>query len=430
MTMLDMQGRLHCPGCGEGLVEPMRFCPYCGAPVEDAGATVVLDVPDSDGDHDDTEADMSSALPADEDETTALVPAVVPRPALRPRLRPTGRASRATAGVLAAALVLGAGYGGYRAYANHQQYKAQVAAAFATADGELQSAVDDLQDVKRTADVRKVAKRAAEGSTVLDGFLPDLGEQEAAQARRVRAALAQIGAMSGLDADSLGDWKSTRPELVEALESVVDENSQPVGVNGSDQAVAAVSKVVTRGRAKLANWREQRATAVADRRADLAAFDSYSAGMNSQIATYASMRDDTAAALDAMRADADDEYYHDPVYELFSSAMYDRIDVRDSMNALPVPSGMETRHAEIVSAVSAGIAGMDQLLGALDDNNSCDPYFDDDCYLSGQPLWEDFQSTSDEVTRRYGQAVDAWRASLPAVRAAIENRPLPEKPVV
>lgn len=413
--MLNVESRstTRCGDCGEDLGEDMRFCPHCGHEVD---ATTVGDSENA--------TTIVLAEPVEPDEQPVEAP---PRGR---RLWPRGVAGRGLAIGLATLLVAGGAYAGYTAYLNHREYKAEVAAAFGVADRELSAAVADLQDVKRTAGIRAVAERASAGSSSLDEYLPDLGEQEAVRARTVGAALAQIGSLSTLDADTLGVWKDDRQALVDALDGVVGVDGQQRGVSGSDGAVAAVDKVVRRGRTKLADWRRERAAAVSQRRSDLAAFDAYVSSMNAQIASYASMRDDTAAELDNLRNDASDTYLHEPLYSLFSSAMYDRISVRDAMNGLSVPGGVQSQHATIVGVVSDGIAGMDQLLGALDDNNACDSYWDDSCYLFGQPLWDDFQASSDSVTERYGAAVDSWRASLPGARSAIESRELPKKPVV
>jgi len=426
-SVLDRRLSVTCTGCDADLDTDMRFCPFCGCRVDVAPReTVVL----ADLDDDSVEQPTVAFEEVDEEQRAVEESAEGMTPVSRLGRRLRGRAIKILALALGLIMVAAGGYLGYSAYVDHREYKAQVAAAFGSAEGQLDAAVRDLQDVKRTVGVRAVAERASQGFSSLDQYLPALGEDESARARTVGAALAEIGSLSTLDADTLGTWKAKRPKLVDALDNVGHADGQQVGTVGSDEAIAAVDRVVRRGRSKLADWRDKRAAAVADRRSDLATFDAYAASMNAQIRSYASMRDDTAEEVDTLRNDASNTYLHQPVYDLFSAAMYDRIGVRDAMNGLAVPAGLESQHAAVVSAVGDGIAGMDQLLGALDDNNVCDSDWDDSCYLFGQPLWEDFQDSSDSVTQRYGQAVDAWRASLPATRSAIEGRPLPKRPVV
>ena len=328
--------------------------------------------------------------------------------------------------VVALAVVLSVSAAVYRAYRERQEYKAHVVAAFVTADSRLRYTVARLDAAKRTAEVRAAAQDAAATSDTLGEMLPDLGDEEAARARSVQEALDSVGALVVLNADSLNQWRELRPTMAESLDAVMDESSQVVGVPGSTEAIASVDKIVTRGRAKLAAWKQRSAQARADQRADLAAFDSYVDEMEAQAKTYNSMRDETAAQIDAMRNDSSNTYYFEPTRELFSNAMQDRVAVRDVMNGPYVPAELRAQHDRLVGVLNDGIGGMSQLLGALDDNQACYG----DCFLFDQPLWADFQASSDSVSEHYRAAYNAWVASLDGARAGIEDRPMPQKPVV
>ena len=121
--MLDVDNRstTQCVDCGEELRDGMKFCPHCGGEID---AT--------------TPAGESEEAP-----TVVLGEAVTEEQSVdapeRPA-RPRRRVGKPLAIGLATLLVAGGAYAGYTAYLNHREYKAAVAAAFGSADGELSAA--------------------------------------------------------------------------------------------------------------------------------------------------------------------------------------------------------------------------------------------------------------------------------------------------
>jgi hypothetical protein len=317
-------------------------------------------------------------------------------------------------------LLAGAAGVGVRIYQARAQYKERIAAQLVAADSLSEQAVRGLQSAQTTADVRAAVQPANEVD--LGPILGDLEGDEAQRGARLHDTLTSLGALSVLDAATLSAWPDLREDLVKALSSAPRPDAT-TGIEEAEEAVSAVDTVVRRGERKVAKWERATADAKAQKRADLATHGTYSASMSSLIDRYTDLRDNT---VDQLRA-IPQYYYYDDVFPIFANGLGERMDIVDSMQSLTVPSEMAGSHAAVVSSVTEGVNGVQQLLDALDENRTC--YYDD-CALVEQPSWQEFQTISDSVTVRYGQAVDNWNAALPGAREAIENRELPKPPVV
>ena len=98
------------------------------------------------------------------------------------------------------------------------------------------------------------------------------------------------------------------------------------------------------------------------------------------------------------------------------------------MNGLVAPNGIGSQHSNVASVVGDGMAGMNELIGALDSNLATCGITS--CNLLDEPSWDAFQNTSDQVTRDFDSARDQLNNAINSRRDAIKDRQLPGKPVI
>lgn len=415
----------YCPHCGDALNPDMHFCPRCGNPLPASSSAPVSTLTGL------LEEDRARSEALTEQLPIAAQTDATPAGGGDPPGNDGSSFTRhrrwwVVGGAAAAVVLLAGGVIGYNSYQQRQTHEQTIAAAYSASDSSLRSIVEQLTKAKTTAEVRTIATPAQPAADSFSASLPQMEAAESQRANNQRAALVAIGSLTALNADTLTNWPTMRQSLQAALASVQDERGI-AGVSGGASAMSALDTMVATGVAKLKAWEAKNDAKLKSKQAELAALDRYVTKMRSSITAYEALRNDTSADLDAMR-NAGPTYYYSTAYANFGKARDARMAVRSDMQGLSPPSALGGSHSAILAATSHGIAGMNQLLAALDQNQMCGTdYY---CGLDIETAWSDFQTTSRKVTSEFDRATDSWQENAAATQVRIKSRGLPPKPEV
>ncbi len=419
MTAMIDSPLTDCKDCTNPIAPWDRFCNNCGVKTELGVAT------------DPATAHSAAPLQAGDTDPIGFAPIVAPpMPPVatndaRGRVWYSGRGAKLTA--IAAASAVAAGLIGFAAsaYLENQANQERVDATIAAASQGLTTAAADLGQVSTTEQIRAVAANAAAAVATLAEGTRGLEDDDAARANSVQSALNAVAGLAALNTDTLDQWPTLRGSLKPALDSV-NTGNQTVGVSGSDASLATVDGLVARGNQAISKWKSKNAAVKQKQASDLTVVNSYASQMEALIAQYDGMRGDTGRQLDEMKAA---RYFEtSTARSMFAAAHADRTEVRNQMNGLSAPNGIGSQHSNLASVVGDGMAGMNELIGALDSNLATCVY--GSCNLLDEPSWRDFQDTSDEVTKDFDYARDQLTEAINSRRDAIKDRQLSGKPVI
>ena len=420
MTAMIESPLTDCKDCTNPIAPWDRFCNNCGVKTELGVAT------------DPAAAYSAAPLQAGDTDPIGFAPiAAPPTPPAATNNAAGGRAWYAGRGAkltaIAAASALAAGLLGFAAsaYLENQSNQERVDATIATATQGLTTASADLGQVVTTEQIRAIAANAAAAGTALAEGTAGLEGEDAARAKSVQSALTAVAGLAALNTDTLDQWPTLRGSLKPALDSV-NAGSDTVGVPGSDTSLATVDGLVARGSQAIAKWNSKNTAVKQKQAADLAAVNSYASQMGALITQYDGMRADTGRQLDKIRAVS--FYETSTARTMFAAAHANRAEVRNQMNGLVAPNGIGSQHSNVASVVGDGMAGMNELIGALDSNLATCGITS--CNLLDEPSWDAFQNTSDQVTRDFDSARDQLNNAINSRRDAIKDRQLPGKPVI
>lgn len=413
MTAIIDNPLTDCKECTNPVAPWDRFCNSCGVKTDLGFATDSVAALET-GDTDPIGFAPIAAPPS---------PPVVTNVATRPWY--AGRGAKLTAIALASAIA--AGLVGFAAsnYVENRATQERIDATISAANQGLTQASAELGTVATTEQIRSIATTAGQtGNTLAEGT-GDLEGDNAARANSVQTALTALAGLSALNTDTLDQWPALRDTLKPALDAV-NTGGEALGVPGSDASLATIDALVTRGNQAIAKWNTKNAAIAQKKADDLAALDSYSNNMNTYLNQYSTMRSDTGGQLDKMREAG---YYNSSTARsMFDAARADRQRVRDAINGLATPKGLESPQSYVTDVISDGMAGMSALIGAIDANAATCAVTS--CNLLEHDSWEDFQTTSERVTKESASAEDQVKTAINDRRQAIKDRPMPGKPVV
>ena len=143
--------------------------------------------------------------------------------------------------------------------------------------------------------------------------------------------------------------------------------------------------------------------------------------MESLIDRYTQLRNDTGTYVETMY---DRDLYLYEVIDYFTQAATDRREISNQMAALKPPTDMRGAHQRIVTVIGDGADAINSAVAALED---ADCYYGQ-CYFEFNAQWEQFQTESDRITARYGEAYDAWQAAIAKAEKQAKGADLPERP--
>jgi hypothetical protein len=373
-----------CAECGQQMHETDKFCPECGHKVE------VVEVLDE---------------PAAEE---------LPQPAPPPR---RSRRTLVIAGVASIGLILaGAAWWGLtQNSAAKDQYNASGPV--------LMASLDDMSAVQSTEMVQDVAGGAQSELTTITATLDeDPGAKGADRLTTLRDAFAALAALQAYEETNTGVWTDNRADLVDSLGTLTTYGGemQPAAAEGDD-AVRTLDDLTRRVDKAMARYRKQVKKVKAAAKSQRQDVRSYHAQMESLIDRYTALRNDTGAYVDTMY---DRDLYMYEVIDYFTQAGTDRREVANQMAALRPPSDMRGAHARIVTVIGDGADAINSAVAALED---AECYYGE-CYFEFDAQWEQFQTESDRITARYGQAYDTWQAAIAKAEKRAKGADLPPTP--
>ena len=277
----------------------------------------------------------------------------------------------------------------------------------------------DVQDAQVTADLRTVADAADSASEPVTDVLAGLDPaSDTAQALagldEVFTALAGLG---GIDADTLNVWAEVRADLDTALDELPTQvdGVLPLTNVGAD-AIAAADTLIADAEQTLANWEasvDAAERATQENAAAVLELDTYEDAVLGQLRTYNSLRNDTSDFV-ALVESPDSYVTWSQAYDAMSTGAMARREVRDALNAMAVPDGIQAEHTRLVSMVEDAAAAMDAGYSGLSEADAC---WYDDCYYADTPGWQTFRQESARITGEFAAADTAWQTGMASLRA-------------
>ncbi|HQR80738.1 MAG TPA: hypothetical protein PLT68_11005 [Actinomycetota bacterium] len=375
-----------CSECQQPIHAHDKFCPECGHKVE------IVEVVEE---------------PAEETAVLESAPAAPKRT----------RRILLIAGVAAIGLILaGAAWWGLtQSSAAKDQYNASSPV--------LMSSLDDMSAVQSTEMVQDVAGGAQTELTSINATLD--ADPEARGADRLttlRDAFAALAALTAYEETNTGVWKDNRTGLVDSLDVLTSYGgpTELASAEGED-TVRTLDDLTHRVDQAMRRYRKQVAKAKAQARSHRQDVRGYHAQMESLIDQYTALRNDTGAYVDTMY---DRDLYLYEVIDYFTQAATDRREVANQMAALKPPTALRGVHQRIVTVIGDGADAINSAVAALED---AECYYGT-CYFEFDAQWEQFQTESDRITARYGQAYDAWQAAIAKAEKQAKGADLPERP--
>jgi hypothetical protein len=298
--------------------------------------------------------------------------------------------------------------------------------AVSSATAQTSALLTQVAAATKTTDVRNAASSAARLTTSLEALTPTLsqGSGAATSVLALQHVVQSIEPLSSLSANRLHVWSTARGPIAEALGSLPLQSSamRSLASKGSS-ALDNVDTVVSRAARAMRSWKAQNASAIRAQQAEQAALSEYSGQMEAEIRTYTSLRTDAANFVNRVESGAPVSYAD--AYTFLQQAESGRQAVRDAMNALPVPAGMEQAHAALVAILDQAISAIQSARDGIYQAETC-TY----CYWRDTPGWQTFHSASSAITGEYEQAVAQWQSALVAANRALRTRRLPPEPNV
>ncbi len=375
-----------CSECHQPIHASDKSCPECGHKVE--VVEVVEEVPD---------------------ETEVLEPE--PTPAKK------SRKVLIIGGVAALGLILaGAAWWGLtQNSAAKDQYNASSPVLIAS--------LDDMSAAQSTEMVQEVAGSAQTELTTIDATLDaDPGASGADRLATLRDAFAALAALQAYEETNTEVWTDNRETLVSSLDTLTTYGgpNESATTEGED-AVRTLDDLTRRVDKAMERYRKQVKKAKAEAKSERQDVRGYHVNMESLIDQYTALRNDTGAYVEYMR---NNELYMYEIIDYFTQAATDRREISNRMAALKPPTEMRGVHQRIVTVIGDGADAINSAVAALEDAEC----FDGECYFAFDAQWEQFQTESDRITARYGQAYDAWQAAMAKALKQAKGADLPSEP--
>jgi hypothetical protein len=385
----------YCTSCGAGVEVAARFCGACGHPV-----------------------DTTTALPAAEAVSGASATT-------------HGHGSRRwwlAGGIGLATLLTGAGVAATVVLTQPHPEDAVLVESSA----QTVPVLEQMAAAETTAELRETAEAAETTAAPVVEILPTLNPTDptALALASLEEVLVAVSALEVIDGDSLGEWPAISRDLDAAIDSLPGDDPAVDDVEPAGRdAIEAVDALVADAEQTLADWEASVAVAektTADNAAVVQELDTYEDAVLGQLRTYNSLRNDTSDFVDLVESPQSYVTWEQG-YQAMSSGAEARREVRDALNAIAIPDGIQAEHARLVAMVEDAAAAMDAGYSGLSEADAC--WFGE-CYYNETPGWRQFQQESARITGEFAAAETAWQSTLAGLRAPLSDVTAPEKPVV
>jgi chromosome segregation ATPase len=287
----------------------------------------------------------------------------------------------------------------------------------------LMSNLDDMSAVQSTEMVQDVAGEAQTQLTSIDATLEqDPQAKGADRLNTLRDAFVALAALQAYEEANTDVWTANREPLLDSLGTLSTYGGETqAAVAAGEDAARTLDDLTERVDKAMARYRKQVAKARAAAKSERAEVRAYHERMESLIDQYTALRNDTGAFVERM---ANERMYMYEIVDYFTQGATDRREIANQMAALKGPAEMRAVHSRIATAVGDGADAVDAAVAGLEDADC----FDGECYFSYNAQWEQFESESDRITARYGQAYDAWQAAMDEALRDVRGSELPPKP--
>ena len=287
----------------------------------------------------------------------------------------------------------------------------------------LIASLDDMSGAQSTEMVQEVAGSAQTELTAINATLEaDPGASGADRLATLRDAFVALAALQAYEETNTDVWTDNRDTLVSSLDTLTSYGgpNETATTEGED-AVRTMDDLTRRVDKAMSRYRKQVKKAKAQAKSQRQDVRGYHVNMESLIDQYTALRNDTGAYVDTMY---DRDLYMYEVIDYFTQAATDRREISNQMAALRPPTDMRGVHQRIVTVIGDGADAINSAVAALEDAEC----IYGECYFEFDAQWEQFQTESDRITARYGQAYDAWQAAMAKALKQAKGADLPSEP--
>lgn len=218
-------------------------------------------------------------------------------------------------------------------------------------------------------------------------------------------------------------WTDNRATLVSSLDTLTTYGGpNEVATTEGEDAVRTLDDLTRRVDKAMARYRKQVKKAKAQAKNERQDVRGYHQQMESLIDQYTALRNDTGAYVDTMY---DRDLYMYEVIDM-TSPRPPPTAARSPIRWLRCdpPNDMRGAHQRIVTVIGDGADAINSAVAALEDAEC----IYGECYFEFDAQWEQFQTESDRITTRYGQAYDAWQATMAKALKQAKGTDLPDEP--
>lgn len=389
--------RRYCTACGSPSEVSARFCGQCGLTLDESTR------PDGAEVHASRDVEVDSS-------------------------RPRRRHLLIGAGI---ALVVVLAVGGMAAVALMNQPGAEEA-VLAEAAGSAEDLLGDMAAADLVADLGAVAADADDANEPVTDMVSTLDPaSDTAQALTgLDELFTALSALSDIDGDTLDAWPQVRGDIETALDDLpADAAGTEALADVGEEALEATDTLIAEAEQALADWEASVAAAEQVSEQNAAASEelsTYEDAVAGQLRIYNSLRNDTADFVALVESPGSYVTWGQG-YDAMSSGATARREVRDALNAIAIPDGMQAEHARLVGMVEDATAAMDAGYSGLSQADAC---FYGDCYYADTQGWREFQNESSRITGEFAAAKTTWETQLASQRAALIDVTAIDKPIV
>lgn len=388
-----------CPDCGVPTYEGMKFCGECGAKtptVRVVSDPHIDDVPGVDGQDDEGPVEIWDT----NDEP------LVPAQKSKKKLVIAGTAALGL-GLLGASV-----WGITQASQAKEQYEASAPVLVKT--------IDSAGSASSISMVHAVAEQANGELTVIQATVSaDPNAKGVDQLQQMEAAFEIVASLREYSMRDTDVWTDQKDNLQQTLDTLAAYGGQTATVaDEGDQMILKMDEITTLATKKIKKYERECDKVRNERKGDKAALRSYRQQMQSLIADYVVVRNETNTS-DLVNSDA-------PTYEVeehFTEGMDRRRSIRAAMASLEAPASVSDEHATLIDMLDKGVEGMTIGLSSVTDAD-CEYSL---CLLE-ESQWDEYQTISEQNSNAIQGAIDAWQAAVKGQTREITSQKCAKEP--
>ena len=116
---------------------------------------------------------------------------------------------------------------------------------------------------------------------------------------------------------------------------------------------------------------------------------------------------------------------YDEAYLFLSDAGQQRRNLRDSLTSTAVPDLLRSDHDAVITVIDRAVRAVQSAYDGLQQSQD---YYCTACYYRDTPGWQQFQSESGVIGKRYAAAIAGWEQAAAGAEDTIGKRALPAQP--